>query len=53
MRDSFKYRWTGVSAFGMTIAGDEAGDAVFDEVLVDVCEETPEILVCPASITRE
>jgi hypothetical protein len=50
---SFKNRWSGVSTFGMTITDEEAGDVVFDEVRLQVCEETRETLVVPAAITRE
>ena len=47
---TFKDGWAGVSAFGMTMAGDEAGDVVFDEVLVKVGEETSEMLVGAAAV---
>jgi hypothetical protein len=50
---SFKDRWSGVASFGVTITGEEAGDVVFYEVLVQVCEQVTEMLVGPASITGE
>ncbi len=50
---SFKNRWSGMSAFCMTIAGDEAGDVVFDEELVEIGEQMAETLVGAAAITGE
>ena len=50
---SFKNGCSGVSTFGMTITDEEAGDVVFDEVRLQVCEETRETLVVPAAIARE
>ena len=50
---SFKDGWAGVSTLGMTIAGDEAGNVVFDEALVEVCEQVAETLVGPATVARE
>ncbi len=39
---------TGVAAFGRTVANKEAGDVVFDQVLIEIGEETPDALVGPA-----
>ena len=45
--------WAGVAAFGVTGTGDEAGDGVFDAVLVEIGEEVTETLVGPALVARE
>ena len=47
---TLKNSWSGVSAFGMTIAGDEAGDLMFDEELVKFGEQMPETLIGPTTI---
>jgi hypothetical protein len=45
---AFKNGWTGVTSFGVTVAGDETGDIVFNEALVEGGEQPVEALVCPA-----
>ncbi len=50
---SLKNGWSGMSATGMTIAGDETGDVVLDKVQLQVCEEMVETLVGPAALVRE
>ncbi len=43
-------RWPCESSFGMTVAGDEAGNLMFDEELVKLGEQVPETLVGPAAL---
>jgi hypothetical protein len=50
---ALKNGWSGVSTFGMTIAGDEAGDVVFDEALIEAGEQTMEVLIGPAFLAWE
>ena len=50
---TLKNGWSGVSPFGMTIAGDEAGNVVLNEELVEVCEQMTETLLCQAVTTGE
>ena len=42
-----------MATFGWTIAGNDAGDVVVDEVLVEVCEEVAEMLVGATAFARE
>jgi hypothetical protein len=41
----FEGGWSGMSAFGPTMAGKETGDVAFDEALIEVGEQMVEVLV--------
>jgi hypothetical protein len=44
---AFQDGWTGVAAFGWTVANDEAGEVAFDQVLIEISEELAQALVSP------
>jgi hypothetical protein len=46
---AFEDGGTGEAAFGAAVAHDEAGDAAFEEVLIEVGEELAQALVGPAA----
>jgi hypothetical protein len=46
---AFEGGGTGEAAFGPAVAHDEAGDAAFYEVLIEISEQTPQALVGPAA----
>jgi hypothetical protein len=46
---AFEDGGTGEAAFGAAVAHDEAGDAAFYEVLIEIGEEPPQALVGPAA----
>jgi hypothetical protein len=46
---AFEGGGTGEAAFGAAVAYDEAGDAAFYEVLIEIGEQLPQALVCPAA----
>jgi hypothetical protein len=53
MVGSFEYGWSSMAATGSAITDEEAGDVVFDEVLVEGGEEMAETLVGEAALARE
>ena len=44
---------TSVSTSGWTIAGDDAGDVIVDEVLIEVCEQVAKTVVGTTTLARE
>ena len=42
-----------MTTFGWTIAGDDAGNVVVGELLIEVCEEVAKLLVGATTLTRE
>ncbi len=50
MVGSLKNGWSGMAAFGSTIADEEAGDVVRDEMLVEVNEQMTKALVGEAAL---
>jgi hypothetical protein len=50
MVGTLKDGWASMTTFGMTVADEEAGDVVFNEVQFQICEEIAEALVSATAL---